>query len=270
MQPELRQTIVIDNRPGAAGLLGTQAVADAAGDGNTWLVTSLSNHVLAPLTQKGARIDPPRDLQPVGLALRTVGVLVAPANVPASSLREFIALAKARPGQLNYASSGVGSANHVQVERLKTLADIDIVNVPYRGGGPLMTALMAGEVQFALMDVATAESALKSGRVKALAQTGTRRHSALPLVPTLAESGFPNYDPTFWIGLAAPKSTPPAAVARMNAALRKALAQTAMKARAQALGWTLEGGSPEAMAEMIIRESTAYRDTIAGMKFDRQ
>lgn len=269
LQSELRQTVIVDNRAGAAGLIGTQAVVEAPGDGYTVLVTSTSNHVLAPLTQKGARVDPPRDLQPVVLALRTVGLLVAPNEFPAKTLADFVALARTRPGQLNYASSGVGSTNHVQTERFKSLAGISITHVPYRGGGPLVNAVMAGEVQLALMDYATAEPALKSGRARALAQTGTRRHVAIPDVPTLAEAGFKDYDPSFWIGLAAPKSTPSDVVATLNAAMQRALAQTALKARAQAFGWTLIGGPPSTLSDTVSREVAAYQAVVRGLDLDR-
>lgn len=270
MQADLGQPVVVDNRPGAAGLIGTQAVVESPADGYTVLVSSTSSHILAPLTQAAARVDPARDLQAVGMALRTVGVLVTPVGVLAQSLGQFVALARSRPGQLNYASSGIGSANHVLTERFKALAGIDIVHVPYRGGAPLMTALMAGEVQFALLDYGTAEAALRSGRARALAQSGERRHSALPDVPTLAQAGFKGYDPSFWIGLAVPKATPAAVVERLNASLNKALAQTAVKARAQALGWSLVGGSPQLLAETVARDAAAYRQTVSGLKLLRQ
>jgi tripartite-type tricarboxylate transporter receptor subunit TctC len=270
LQPALRQMVVVDNRPGAAGMIGTQAVAEAPADGYTLLITSTSNHVLAPLTQKAARIDPARDLLPIALGLRTVGVLVVPSGVPARTLPELIALARSQPGRLNYASSGVGSANHVFTERFKVLAGIDMVHVPFRGGAPLMSAVMSSEVQFALMDYATVEPALRVGRARVLAQTGTHRHVALPDVPTLAEAGFKDYDPSFWIGLAAPKATPAAVVSMLNAAVNRALAQTAFKARAQAQGWTLVGGAPSVLADTVAREIAAYRDTVSGLNLDRQ
>ena len=270
MHADLGQPVVVDNRSGAAGLIGTQAVVEAPADGYTVLLTSTSSHILAPLTQGAARVDPPRDLQPVGLALRTMGVLVTPTSVPAPSLAQFITLARSRPGQFNYASSGIGSANHVLTERFNVLAAINMVHIPYRGGGPLMTALMAGEVQFALLDFGTAEAALRSGKARALAQSGERRHPALPDVPTLAEAGFKDYDPSFWIGLAVPRSTPTSVVERLNASLNKAMSQTAIKARAQALGWTLVGGSPRVLAETVARDAAAYHDMVSGLKLDRQ
>ena len=197
-------------------------------------------------------------------------MLVVSAAVPARTLDEFVVLARSRPGQLNCASSGIGSANHVMVERFKTLAGIDLLHVPYRGGGPLMTALMAGEVQFALLDFGTAESALQSGKARALAQTGMRRHIALAQVPTLAEAGFKDYDPLFWIGLAVPQATPAALVERLNAALNSALGQTAIKARAQALGWSLVGGRPSLMADTVQRETASFEATTAALNLDRQ
>lgn len=270
LQSDLHQTVVVDNRPGAAGLIGTQAVADAPGDGYTLLMCSMSSHVLAPLTQKSARVDPARDLAPVALALRTVGVVVVPSGVEARTLAQFIALARRRPGQMNYASAGVGSANHVQTERFKALAGIDIVHVPFRGGAPLMSAVMGGEVQFALMDYATVEPALRSGRARVLAQTGSRRHVALPDAPTFSEAGFKDYDPSFWLGLAAPRSTPAALIAALNAATNRVLAGTAFQARAQAQGWMLVGGAPSVLADTVSREVAAYRDTVNGLDLDRQ
>lgn len=270
LQSELRQSVVVDNRPGAAGQIGTQAVLEAAGDGYTLLMTSTSNHVLAPLTQKSSRMDPSRDLLPIALALRTVGVLVVPTGVAARTLPEFIALARNRPGQLNYASSGIGSANHVFTERFKQLLGIDMVHVPFRGGAPLMNAVMGGEVQFALMDYATVEPALRSGRARVLAQTGTSRHVAMPDVPTLAQAGVRDFDPSFWIGVAAPKTTTAEVIAALNTATNRVLAQTAFKARAQAQGWILVGGTPSVLAETVSREVAAYRETVNGLNLDRQ
>lgn len=270
LQSELRQRVMVDNRVGAAGQIGTQAVVEAAGDGYTLLMTSTSNHVLAPLTQKSSRMDPSRDLLPIALALRSVGVLVVASGVAARTLTEFIALARNRPGQFNYASSGIGSANHVFTERFKQLLALDMVHVPFRGGAPLMSAVMGGEVQFALMDYATVEPALRSGRARVLAQTGTSRHVAMPDVPTLAQVGVRDFDPSFWIGVAAPKATAAELITTLNAATNRVLAQTAFKARAQAQGWTLVGGAPSVLAQAVSREVAAYRETVKGLNLERQ
>ena len=253
MRAELGQPLVIDNRPGASGLIGTAAVANAAADGYTVLVTSRSNHIVAPLVQQGAQVDPVRDLAPVGLALRAVGILATPARSPWRTLREFIAQAKARPGQLFYGSAGIGATNHIAIEQFKALAGIDLVHVPYKGSGPLITGLMGGEVQLALLDFSSAQAGLKGGTLVPLAQTGSRRLGSMAEVPTLAESGFPRFDPSFWIGLAVPRATPSPVIARLNQALDTALADTQMKARAQVNGWELVGGAPTAL-EATIRQ----------------
>lgn len=270
LQSDLRQTVVVDNRPGAAGLIGTQAEEDAPADGYTLLMTSTNNHVMAPLTQKSARIDPVRDLLPIGMVLRTAGVLVVPSTLSARTLQEFIVLARSRPGQMNYASSGIGSTNHVQTERFRVLPGVDIVHVPFRGGAPLTSAIMGDEVQFALMDYATVEPALRASRVRLLAQTGVHRHVAIPEVPTFAQAGFKDYDPSFWIGFAAPKSTPSAVIVTLNAAMNRSLPQTAFKARAQALGWTLVGGAPSVLSDIAGRETAGYRETVYGLNLERQ
>jgi tripartite-type tricarboxylate transporter receptor subunit TctC len=258
MRAELGQPLVIDNRPGASGLIGTAAVANAPADGYTMLVTSRSNHIVAPLVQQGALIDPIRDLAPVGLALRAVGVFATPARSPWRTLREFIAQAKAQPGKLFYGSAGIGATNHIAIEQFKALAGIDLVHVPYKGSGPLITGLMAGEVQLALLDFASAQTGLKGGTIWPMAQTGSRRLNSMAEVPTLAESGFPRFDPSFWIGLAVPRATPVPVIARLNKALDVALADTQMKARAQVNGWELVGGSPQALEDTIRQDMAEF------------
>lgn len=256
MRASLGQPLVIDNRPGAAGLIGTAAAAAAPADGYTVLVTSRSNHIIAPLVQQGATVQPARDLMPVGLALRAVGILSTPARSRWRNLRELVAAAKAQPGRLFYGSAGIGATNHIALEQFKALAGIDLVHVPYKGSGPLITGLMAGEVQLALLDFASAQPALKGGSVVPLAQTGLRRLSSMAEVPTLIESGFPRFDASFWIGLAVPQGTPAAVIARLSKALDMALADTQMKARAQVNGWELAGGGP-APFEALIRQDMA-------------
>lgn len=257
MRADLGQAIVIDNRPGASGLIGTAAVAAAPADGYTLLVTSRSNHVMAPLVQKGP-VDPQRDLVPVALVLRAVGMFVTNAKVPFRTLKDFVAAAKASPGKYFYGSAGIGATNHIAIEQFKVLAGIDIVHVPYKGSGSLITGLMAGEVQLALLDFSSAQPGIQGGSLVPLVQTAGKRLASLPQVPTLVESGYRNYDPSFWIGIAAPKGTPADAIAKLNRALNAALAQTQMKARAQVNGWELVGGPPSVLAETVTQDMAEY------------
>ncbi|WP_043113820.1 Bug family tripartite tricarboxylate transporter substrate binding protein [Pseudacidovorax intermedius] len=258
MRASLGQPLVIDNRPGAAGLIGTAAAAAAPADGYTVLVTSRSNHIIAPLVQQGATVQPTRDLMPVGLALRAVGILATPARSPWRNLRELVATAKAQPGKLFYGSAGIGATNHIALEQFKTLAGIELVHVPYKGSGPLITGLMAGEVQLALLDFSSAQPALKGGSIVPLAQTGLRRLHSMAEVPTLTEEGFPRFDASFWIGLAVPQGTPAALIARLSKALDTALADTQMKARAQVNGWELAGGGPAPLEALILQDMTDF------------
>ena len=260
MRAQLGQPLVIDNRPGASGLIGTTAVTSAPADGYTVLVTSRSNHVIAPLVQQNSHANPQRDLAAVGMALRAVGVLATPGQSPWRTLRDFVAQAKAQPGKMFYGSAGIGATNHIAIEQFKSLAGIDLVHVPYKGSGPLITGLMGGEVQLALLDFSSAQPALKAqgnGAVP-LAQTASRRLSSMSDVPTLAESGFPHFDPSFWIGLAVPRGTPAPVIARLNKALDAALADTQMKARAQVNGWELVGGAPQALDATIQQDMSEF------------
>ncbi|WP_225784370.1 tripartite tricarboxylate transporter substrate binding protein [Xenophilus sp. Marseille-Q4582] len=258
MRGELGQPLIVDNRPGAAGLIGTSAVAAAPADGYTVLVTSRSNHVIAPLVQQGAQVDPPRELAPVGLALRAVGLLCTPAKSPWQTLGAFIQQAKAQPGQLFYGSAGIGATNHIALEQFKSLTGADLVHVPYKGSGLLITGLMAGEVQLALLDFSSAQAGLKIGAIAALAQTAARRLGSMPEVPTLAESGLPRFDPSFWIGLAVPRDMPTRVVTRLNKALNHALADTQMRARAQVNGWELAGGGADVLEATIAQDMADF------------
>jgi tripartite-type tricarboxylate transporter receptor subunit TctC len=258
MRTALGQSLVVDNRPGASGLIGTSAVASAPADGYTVLVTSRSNHVMGPLVQRNAQVDPARDLAPVGLALRAVGMFATSKGAGFRSLKDFIAAAKAAPGKFNFGSAGIGATNHIAVEQFKSLAGIELTHVPYKGSGPLITGLMGNEVQFALLDFSSAQPGVQSGAIVPLAQTGARRLASMPQLPTLAELGFRNFDPSFWIGLAVPKNTPADVVGKLNAALNAALANTRVKAYAQANGWELVGGAPKVLADTVAADMAEF------------
>jgi len=258
MQADLGQALVVENRAGAAGLIGTAAVAASPADGHTVLVTSRSNHVIAPLVQKGSLVNPQRELDAVGLALRAVGMLATHAKAPYRTLADLVAFAKAHPGQVFYGSAGIGATNHIAVEQFCRLAGITLTHVPYKGSGALITALMAGEVALAMLDFSSAQVGLQNRSLVPLVQTARRRLVSLPQVPTLAEAGYADFDASFWIGLAVPHGTPAAAVARLNRALNVALSQTAIRARAQVNGWELVGGLPAVLTQTVAQDLAGY------------
>lgn len=262
MRTSLGQPLVVENRPGATGLIGTAAVTSAPADGYTILVTSRTNHVLAPLVQKQSQVDPVRDLMPVGLALKAVGMFVTHSEAPFKTLPEMLAYAKSNPKKLFYGSAGIGATNHIAVEQFKAIAGVNIEHVPYRGSGPLINGLMSGEVQLALLDFSSAQPGIQGKRLVPLAQTANRRLPSLKDVPTLSELGFKNYDPSFWIGLAVPKGTPREAVERVNKALNVALNDTQMKARAQVNGWELIGGAPEMLTNTVAQDLRDYPELV--------
>ena len=216
------QPLVIDIRPGAGGAIATETVARAAPDGYSWLLTSSSfvvNQVLTPKPQYDLR----RDLAPVSLMVLVPFVLVANPALPAKTLAELIALARAKPGQLNYASSGNGTTPHLALEMLKGMAKIDLVHVPYKGVAPALTDTIGGQVQVFLSAQQAALPQIKAGKVRALAVSGARRSRALPEVPTIAESGFPGFDVNGWLGLHLPLKTPRALIARIHDDIARAL-----------------------------------------------
>jgi tripartite-type tricarboxylate transporter receptor subunit TctC len=260
----LGQPIVIDNRPGAGGNLAADLVAKAAPEGYTVLLTT-NGHAISPALYRKLPFDAVKDFAPVTQLLATTLILVANPKFPATTTKELIALAKARPGALNYGSTGVGNPLHLTMELLKISAGIDIVPVPYKGDAPLSTALLAGEVDVAVVPLATSVQNIKAGRIKALAVTGARRIVSLPDVPTVAESGVPGFDSTSWQGLFAPSGTPRDIVLRLQRETAKALNAPEVRERLMGLGGQIVASTPEefeakfradlAMFARIIREA---------------
>ncbi len=251
MRPVLQQPIAVDNRTGAAGLIGTAAVAQAAPDGYTVLLTTRSNHVMAPLVNAQAPVNPSRELASIGLAVRSLVVLATSGKTGFKSLGEFIAAAKANPGKLSYGSAGVGATNHIGVEQFKSVAGVDLLHVPYRGSGPLITALMSGEVQLAMLDYASSQAAIKAGSLVALAQSAKSRYPTASGIPTLNELGFGAADLSFWLGMSVPRATPGPIVEKLNAAMNAALRATTFRAYAQANAWEVVGGAPSMLDQAI-------------------
>ncbi|MBX3650926.1 MAG: tripartite tricarboxylate transporter substrate binding protein [Burkholderiales bacterium] len=220
----LGQQFVIDNRAGASGSIGADVVAKAAPDGHTIMVHSTTHVGNAHLYGKKLAYDTMKDFTGIGMLSAQPGVLTVHPSLPVKNAKEFIALAKSRPGQINYSSSGNGSAPHLQMALLISMTGIDITHVPYKGGAPQVTALMAGETQASFATVGTVINHIRGGKLRPLGLGSTKPSKALPNVPTLSESGVPGYDMSPWIGVFAPAGTPRPIIDRLNAEINKVLA----------------------------------------------
>lgn len=253
MRENLGQPVVVDNRSGAAGLIGSAAVAQAVPDGYTVLMTNRSNHIMAPLVNHNAPVNPVNDLISVGMAVRTLALLATSGKSRFKTFKELISYAKQNPGKSSFGSSGMGSTNHIGMEQLKSILGIDLLHVPYRGNGPLTTALIADEVQIAMLDYASSRAMVDGGSLTGLAVSASKRLSTSPDIPTIAELGVTGLDLSFWLGLAVPKNTNLDSIKALNVAMNAALKSTKMKAYAQANAWELIGGKPEVL-DMAIEE----------------
>jgi tripartite-type tricarboxylate transporter receptor subunit TctC len=226
LQPRLAERagrpVMVENRPGAASQVGTQFVAKAAPDGNTVLVC-FDTHAINPIAKKNLPYDTFRDFTGVSLAVRFPLVIGAAAPVPGKDLKEFLAAAKQAPGKFSYASTGLGSMNHLVAEDLKRQAGVDLLHVPYGGGGPAVQAVLGNTVSLTLLSYAALRANIAAGKIKALAVTGTKRLADLPDVPTVAESGFPGFEAYSWIGIFAPSATPAATVKKLTEDFQAAL-----------------------------------------------
>ncbi len=224
MSEALGQQFVVDNRGGASGSIGADVVAKAAPDGYTIMVHSTTHVGNAHIYGKKLTYDTMKDFTGVGMLSAQPGVLTVHPSLPVKTPREFIALAKSRPGQINYSSSGNGSAPHLQMALLISMTGINIVHVPYKGGAPQVTALLAGETQASFATVGTVIHHIRAGKLRPLGLGSSKPSKALPGVPTLAESGVPGYDMSPWIGVFAPAGTPRPVIDKLNAEINKALA----------------------------------------------
>ncbi|MBI3935447.1 MAG: tripartite tricarboxylate transporter substrate binding protein [Betaproteobacteria bacterium] len=250
---QLGQPFVIDNRPGAAGTLGASIAAKAAADGYTMVMVTASFSISASF-YRNLPYDPVKDFDAVGLVASQPAVLVTHPSVPASSVKELIALARANPGKLNYASGGAGGINHLAAEMLKSMTGIRIVHIPYKGLGPALTALLAGEVQLMIATLGSSLPHIRSGKLRALALAGAKRSSSAPDLATLAESGVAGYEVDNWYGVLVPRGTPRGIIGVLNKRIVAIVGSEDVRERFAALGFETAASTPVRFADYLKSE----------------
>lgn len=261
---------IVENRTGASGAIGTQHVAQAAADGYTLLLVAAPfTTVAAVLTQP--TYDPLRDFDPVGMVAQGPLLWACNKDLPVSSLRELIALARSQPGKLNYASAGPGGINHLVLEMFRSKTGVDIAHIPYRGIAPATLDMVSGQVQLLTGTIPALAPFVRDGRVKALAVTTSKRSAALPEVPGMAESGLDDFDVTNYFGLVAPKGCPPAVLDRLNTALRQLVDLPDVQERFRRDALTPSVGPADALARFIARDFQNWRSLVAAqnLKLDK-
>jgi len=256
------QQAVVDNRGGAGGVLGTLIAKQAAADGYTLLLGTSAGMVLNPLLMSKIPYDPHQDFAPVSLVIILPQLLAVHPGLAARNVKEFIALARAKPGQLNFGSSGVGTPNHLGGEMLKAMAGINIVHVPYKGGAASITDLIAGQVQLVISSAPSVVPHVRNNRLRALAIGSAKRTPALPDVPTVAESGVPGYEYTTWYGIFAPSKTPSPIVAKLNTEIVRMLADPQTVQRFQSQGGDPASSTPAELAAYMKEETARWTRVI--------
>jgi tripartite-type tricarboxylate transporter receptor subunit TctC len=255
--------VVVDNRPGAGGSVATLAVARSKPDGYTLVVSSQSSHLANPLTQPKVGYDPIKDFENIAILGRQPNALVVHSSLPIKSFKEFIDYAKKNPGKLNYGSGGVGSMGQLNVEMLKAATGVFTTHIPYRGGSPLITAVLSNEVQFILDNLVIMLPHVQAGKVRALAVAADQRLPQLPDVPTMAEVGYPQLNLTSWTGLAAPGGTPDAIVQTLYKAVRQVAASPAMQASLKDRGVIApEEMTPAAFEKMMSERLVKFGEVV--------
>ena len=258
----LGQSIVIDNRPGAGGTIGARAVAEADPDGYTLLLGNTSTLVIGPLIHKNVNYDPVRGFAPIAALGTTSNLLIVPPALPVTSVRELIALARSSPGKLNYSSAGIGTPPHLIGEMFKQRLGLDIVHVPYKGGGPSVTAVVTGEAQFSFENPASALPLVQAGNVRALAATGETRGSQTPDLPTMIEAGVPDFTSVSFTAVVAPAGTPSAIVSRLNASINESLRSPEVAGTLTKLSVDAKISSPAEFAAFLAKERDKWTTVV--------
>ena len=266
----LKQQVAVDNRAGAGGLIGAEIAAKAPPDGYTLFLGNVATLAIIPNVQAKAPYDPIKDFAPIGLIASAPLLVVVHPSLPVTSIRQLIAFAKAKPGQLNYASNGVGSSTHLATEMFKMMTKTNIVHGPYKGLGPATTDLLSGQVQLMFSSAVAMMPHAKSGRLRAIAMTGAKRSAAIPEIPTVAEAGVPDYESGSWYGILAPAGTPRAIIDLVGQEIVAAVRAPDIAEKLVAEAVIPVGSSPAEFASYIQKEFTRIGQVIrsSGAKFD--
>jgi tripartite-type tricarboxylate transporter receptor subunit TctC len=269
VSPMLGQPVVVENRAGAAGAVGTEHVAKSAPDGYTILMATAAQSISETLYTKQP-FSFARDLAPVAQVARVPNVMVVHPSLPVKNVKDFIALAKSRPGQINFASSGAGTTLHMSGEMFKLMTGVDIVHVPYKGSAPALTDLIAGHVSVMWDNLPAAMPHIKSGRLRPVAITTAARHAGMPELPTVAESGVPGFEASAWFGVVAPAAVPKDVIARLNAAINRAVGLPDMRERFEQQGAIPVTATPEEFGAFIRAEIAKWAKVVkaSGAKVD--